>query len=401
MDLEPRPRWFPLKVRKQDKETAANSNTAVNGGKNAGGSYNGDEDKPKSVADDEDDEDAISVEDEVSAEEDGEDEPPPQGWNIDQLRENMFAFIDGSGNIVYERIDKSDSKGKEETKESDEEEEEEEKEEEREDDSDRHDSRSAYKQKSQMQNDESKTAQIITSSSVMVIDPKTKSPEAVQREEPLPRIKCGAIVHRNNLFIYGGIVEIGDREVTLDDMWSFDLRKRNEWKCLWPGTMHKQVWRGAIHDDDDSYISTGADDDDDDDEDDIIDNDDDDDDDDNSDDSGKAKEQKSQTKDRAELKKEIAELNSKFDLENEYQTPREGEALAEFFSRTADYWNEKALGLLKQSGGTSEPSKKELKREGFKLARERFEQLEPVMVLLRELKLEKKGSKAKKSKKNQ
>jgi hypothetical protein len=65
-------------------------------------------------------------------------------------------------------------------------------------------------------------------------------------------------VRSNILYIFGGILEVGDREVTLDDCWAMDLRKRTSWECLWEGTMHKQVWRGAIHDDDDSYISTGT-----------------------------------------------------------------------------------------------------------------------------------------------
>ena len=31
------------------------------------------------------------------------------GWDIDMLRSNMFAFIDGNGNIVYEKLEEADA----------------------------------------------------------------------------------------------------------------------------------------------------------------------------------------------------------------------------------------------------------------------------------------------------
>jgi len=179
------------------------------------------------------------------------------------------------------------------------------------------------------------------------------------------------------------LVEIGDREVTLDDMWSFDLKKRNQWKCVWPGTMHKQVWRGAVHDDDDSYISTGADDDEDD-----------------SDGSDEAEESERQSKDKAGGNPEIADLEAKHDLSNKDRTPEKGEVLADFFARTSSYWNEQALEMMKQNDESVEPSKKEIKREGFQLARKRFEELEPVMERLKELSLGNKPSKSKSKKKS-
>lgn len=32
------------------------------------------------------------------------------------------------------------------------------------------------------------------------------------------------------MYIYGGVTELGDIEVTLDDCWSLDLNKRDTWK---------------------------------------------------------------------------------------------------------------------------------------------------------------------------
>lgn len=33
---------------------------------------------------------------------------PQSGWDLDKLRSNMFAFVDGSGNIIYEKIEDED-----------------------------------------------------------------------------------------------------------------------------------------------------------------------------------------------------------------------------------------------------------------------------------------------------
>lgn len=338
LDLDPRPKWFPLIVRKNKSTKKVEEK---GGGKDAMSS------EQEQDVDNSDDDDDDNGDVDLAAGEDGEDgnENGNQnyGWNVDQLRENMFAFIDGSGNLVYERMENKAEKKLLQT-DSSEEEKEEEKEGERSDD-----------------NDE-------------------------EREEPLPRIKCGTIVHRNTLFIYGGLVEIGDREVTLDDMWCLDLRKRNQWICIWPGTMHKQVWRGAVHDDDDSYISTGA-------------GTNDDGSDDVSDDDSESVEEQEMIKSviqgnaNAEHSEEIAKLTSEYDLANELRTPKKGEVLADFYSRTKSYWNGEAL---KVHTGAEAPSKKELKREGFHLARKRFEDLGSILKRISEISFLRQSKKDKK-----
>ena len=210
----------------------------------------------------------------------------------------------------------------------------------------------------------------------MVLNETTNTPEAVQRTEPLPRINAATLIHGHVLYMLGGILEVGDREVTLDDMWSLDLRKRDKWECLWQGTMHKQVWRGAIHDDDDSYISTGKEDgsdDESDDEDDFSEDEDD------GDDTAKLK--KSSKQKRAGLRQEVAELNEKYGLDDLNRTPNSGETLADFYSRTSEFWNAQAASEV----GDSELSNKELKRKGFSLAKERYDELEPVLSRLADL----------------
>jgi hypothetical protein len=149
--------------------------------------------------------------------------------------------------------------------------------------------------------------------------------------------------------------------------------------------MHKQVWRGAVHDDDDSYISTGKEDDSDEDdvEDDELSDDEDDED-------GVAKPQKSSKSKRTGLRQEVAELNEKYGLRDDIRTPRSGEALADFYSRTSDYWNSRAADQV--SGTEVELSNKELKRQGFILAKERYEELEPVLSRLAELSIAETGN---------
>ena len=46
---------------------------------------------------------------------------------------------------------------------------------------------------------------------------------------PFGRINALLAVHGNTLYVYGGIIEAGDKEVTLDDLWSLDLVKLDGW----------------------------------------------------------------------------------------------------------------------------------------------------------------------------
>lgn len=145
--------------------------------------------------------------------------------------------------------------------------------------------------------------------------------------------------------------------------------------------MHKQVWRGSAFDDDDSYISTGVEDGDDSE---------------GSDDDGSLSDdletthggdrEKSKKSKRAGLRQEIAELNEKYGLQNEDQTQAQDESLADFYSRTAQYWNKLAAERI--AATDAELSNKELKREGFKLAQSRYEEIQPVLERLAKLDLD-------------
>lgn len=173
------------------------------------------------------------------------------------------------------------------------------------------------------------------------------------------------------------------------------MNKREKWNCIWPGQMHRQVWKG-VDSDNDSYISSdqGADEDSDDDDDlvealfepipeggDAL---------------GEEESKEAQKKARKAAKKakekekrrgvrhEIAELKEKLGVDDGRRTPFAGEAVADFYARTTDHWNAEAAKLAAAGNGEA-LSTKELRREGFHLARERYEELRPVLDRLSEL----------------
>lgn len=434
LDIERR-KWFPLRVKEK---------TATSGGrrrrKQKEGNDGEDEKEQVENASEENGEDDSSTSDfdEEEMDPDAADEDR-SAWDIDMLRHNMFAFVDGDGNIgknihqlveeswcaryvflnkfafliVYEKIEddekkdsdeptieaiieeeKEESEGEEEKEED--EEEDEEKEEEKEE---ANNTKSGSDPMPQKEKSAINTAKI-TSSSVMTLNPETNVPEAVERSDPLPRINSSVVIAGHTLYLFGGILEVGDREVTLDDMWALDLRKRESWECIWPGTMHRQVWRGAIFDDDDSYLSTGKED--------GSDDDDSMSDDEEGEDSGDASESKpkksSKKNKKTGLRQEVARLNEKYNLDDENRTPVDKESLADFYSRTSKYWNGQAADALNDTN--VELSNKELKREGFKLAQERYDELKPVLDRLAALSINSKqdekcdSKKEKKSKKS-
>jgi N-acetylneuraminic acid mutarotase len=376
MDIERR-KWFPLRVNKAGSNGSGGKKSRRRRKDNDGDDGEEEEETKMEVTEDSS---SISELEEDIIEEENDEIQNNNGWDINMLRSNMFAFVDGDGNIVYEKIEddeeeekttienedgeqKSESEENEEEKEETKEEDEETKNEESIDDDSR----------KQPSNNGKHGPKKITSSSVMAMNETKNAPEAVHREDPLPRINAATLVHGNTMYLLGGILEVGDREVTLDDMWTMDLRKRDQWECVWQGTMYKQVWRGAEHDDDESYISTGLDDG----------NMDEDDDSGSSDDDDEDRKMSKESR-RSSIRQEVTELNQKYDLGDNNRTPENGESLADFYSRTSDYWNGQATEQF--SGVDSEPlTHKELKRQGFILAKERYEDLAPILERLVDL----------------
>lgn len=58
---------------------------------------------------------------------------------------------------------------------------------------------------------------------------------------PCPRMNPMLCVRHGTLFLYGGVVEDGDRQVTLSDFYSLDLHRMEEWKTIIPLDTSTQV----------------------------------------------------------------------------------------------------------------------------------------------------------------
>ncbi|TGZ54805.1 Kelch domain-containing protein [Temnothorax longispinosus] len=59
---------------------------------------------------------------------------------------------------------------------------------------------------------------------------------------PLPRINAGMATKHNILYLYGGIMEEGDRQYTFSDFYSLDCRRLDEWKTLIADDLSSQTW---------------------------------------------------------------------------------------------------------------------------------------------------------------
>lgn len=50
--------------------------------------------------------------------------------------------------------------------------------------------------------------------------------------EPCPRSSGMAAVKHGKLYLYGGMFEVGDRQVTLGDLYALDFHKMDQWEVL-------------------------------------------------------------------------------------------------------------------------------------------------------------------------
>lgn len=97
---------------------------------------------------------------------------------------------------------------------------------------------------------------------------KDPTPSFDEPEEFAPRARYNAMtcVQKGILYIYGGILEVEDKEYTLDDFWSINVEKMTEYTCMKSSELDEQVWLGEQSDDDDEDDDDDDDEEDDDDE---------------------------------------------------------------------------------------------------------------------------------------
>merc|ERR1712157_667699 len=71
---------------------------------------------------------------------------------------------------------------------------------------------------------------------------------------PGPRMNTHMTMKNGILYLYGGILEQGDRSYILNDLWSIDIKKMNQWKRI--NKTDKVNWEGSDKgDSDDEDIS--------------------------------------------------------------------------------------------------------------------------------------------------
>lgn len=52
--------------------------------------------------------------------------------------------------------------------------------------------------------------------------------------KPRGRINSCMVVGKDTFYLYGGMMEIKDREITLGDLYALNLSKLDEWNCIVP-----------------------------------------------------------------------------------------------------------------------------------------------------------------------
>ncbi|KAI0628646.1 galactose oxidase [Trametes polyzona] len=191
---------------------------------------------------------------------------------------------------------------------------------------------------------------------------------------PMPRYNAMLAVLRNTLYIYGGIFEKGSREYTLDDFHSLQLDKLDRYVCLKASEI-------AIADGDEESSSDEDDDEDDSDDDDAT--------------VDGRDETESVTVVGEEDQKDVDVLeaieeenpdslrvqatafmgvakDTTRSAEDVISTPLPGETLAMFYARSREYWAQKAYGTTDSRG-------KQLRRDGFTMAEERYAAYKPIL----------------------
>ncbi|GKV05408.1 hypothetical protein SLEP1_g17425 [Rubroshorea leprosula] len=215
------------------------------------------------------------------------------------------------------------------------------------------------------------------------------SPEIVK---PCGRINSCMVVGKDALYIYGGMMEIKDQEIILDDLYSLNLSKLDEWKCIIPASESEWVEASEDEEEDDS-------------EDDIEDEgnsgsnsgdtDDDEDAEAENDASGSLQmgdavaliKGEGKTLRRKEKRARIEQIRANLGLSDAQRTPMPGESLRDFYRRTSLYWQMAAHEHTQHTG-------KELRKDGFDLAEARYRELKPLLDELAVLEAEQKAEEA-------
>ncbi|KAK4735139.1 hypothetical protein R3W88_009400 [Solanum pinnatisectum] len=213
--------------------------------------------------------------------------------------------------------------------------------------------------------------------------------------KPCGRINSCMAVAKDTLYIYGGMMEIRDQELTLDDLYVLNLSKLDEWKCIIPASESEWVEASDNEDDEDE--------DEDDSENEECESGDDSDEETDEEDDAEARNGAStsletgdavaiirgegKTLRRKEKRARIEQIRASLGLSDAQRTPVPGESLKDFYKRTNMYWQMAAYEHTQHTG-------KELRKDGFDLAECRFKELKPILDELAILEAEQKAEEA-------
>ncbi|PWZ41696.1 Kelch domain-containing protein 4 [Zea mays] len=223
-----------------------------------------------------------------------------------------------------------------------------------------------------------------SSRSIDVLSDSTAQESFLEAVKPSGRINACLAVGKDMLYLYGGMMEVKDREITLDDLYSLNLSKLDEWKCIISASESEWLEISEEEEDDDDET--------DDDENEEGDASQTDEDEEESDEDAAKNvssavsllKGESKTMRRKEKRARIEQIRVILGLSDSQRTPVPGESLRDFYKRTNMYWQMAAYEHTQHTG-------KELRKDGFDLAETRFKELKPILDELAVLEAEQKA----------
>ena len=165
---------------------------------------------------------------------------------------------------------------------------------------------------------------------------------------PIPRFNAMMTVSKNILYLYGGILELGNKEFYLQDIWSLSLDKLNEWNCIRPDETSRSTWLGEESDDSCSESSE----------------------------SSISLDSENDTLELQDLPLETFESSIIID------DPTPQESLREYFLRTGVDWQRRSIELFEKQDSPSFTGKL-LRKDAFQLSQIRFKICQPALEIQR------------------
>lgn len=184
-----------------------------------------------------------------------------------------------------------------------------------------------------------------------------------EEEEVMPckRFNAAVAVQKNVMYIAGGMIEKGEQDITLDDLWAIDLNKLDEFREVKELSEECSEWMGSDDEEDEEDEEGNQDDEVEDD--DEVDED----------------EEEEKKRRRGGRRQRLRERVSQ--AEEDHLTPKVNESLKDFFERTRPYWIGEVHEALGESGKT-------LRRIAFEWAFKRYWEVKPSLKELEELEAE-------------